>query len=130
MSESIYISLLYRFYFPSMDLIDDPEESNLTAIFEIPGIKTNDIKLHIMDGHLVVLGERRCSYNATQLSEASANNSSGENSIPTPKANIPIQELRFGSFRRSIRVPDGLKVTFTFYPPCTPFFISYYLAPS
>ena len=125
MSESIYISLLYQYYFPSMDLIDDPEESNLTAIFEIPGIKTSDITLQIMDGHLVVLGERRCSYNPTQPSEASANNSSAENSIPTPKVNIPIRELRFGSFRRAIRVPDGLKVTFTFYPPLTPFFISF-----
>jgi len=95
-------------YTPRMDFIDDPAQSTLTAVFEIPGIKTNEISLHILDGHLVVLGERRPTYNATQRPETSSHNTA-ENSIQGPKLTIPIQELRFGAFRRAIRVPDNLK---------------------
>jgi HSP20 family molecular chaperone IbpA len=92
-----------------MDFIDDPAESILTAVIEIPGIKTNDISLHISDGLLVVLGERRPTYNTTQQSEALPQGTAG-NSIQAPKLTIPIQELRFGTFRRSIRIPENLKV--------------------
>ncbi|KAF8802366.1 hypothetical protein BYT27DRAFT_7112598 [Phlegmacium glaucopus] len=95
-------------YTPRMDLIDDPAESNLTAVFEIPGIKTSDVSLHILDGHLVVLGERGPSYNTTQRSEARPQDTT-EDGIPAPNPSIPIQELRYGTFRRSIRIPDGLK---------------------
>jgi HSP20 family molecular chaperone IbpA len=90
-----------------MDLIDDPAESILTAVFEIPGIKTNDISLHILDGHLVVLGERRPMYNAMQQTEASSQDT--ENRAQAPKLNIPVQELRYGTFRRAILIPEGIK---------------------
>lgn len=92
-----------------MDLIDDPAESILTAVFEIPGIKTNDVSLRIIDGHLVVLGERRAPYNTTQRSEPLPQDTS-ESGISASQTVIPIQELRFGTFRRAIRVPEGLKV--------------------
>lgn len=95
-----------------MDLIDDPAESTFTAVFEIPGIKTSDISLHILEGHLVVLGQRQPSYNPTQQSETLPQETA-ENGTQPPKPTIPIQELRYGSFRRTIRVPEGLKV-------CTP----------
>jgi len=89
-----------------MDVIDDPAESTLTAVIEVPGTKTNDISLHISDGNLVVLGKRRPTYNATQPSQDTT-----ENAIqaPTRKPTIPIQELRFGTFRRTIRIPENLK---------------------
>jgi HSP20 family molecular chaperone IbpA len=92
-----------------MDLIDDPTESTLTAVFEIPGIKTSDISLHILDGHLVVLGERRPIYNTTRQTEASSQDT--ENSAQAPKLNIPVQELRYGTFRRAILIPEGIKVS-------------------
>ena len=113
-----------------MDFIDDPTESILTAVFEIPGIKTNDISLHISDGHLVVLGKRLPTYNTTQQSEALPQDRGG-NSSQAPKLTIPIQELRFGTFRRAIRISEDLKVRtplhlhsqfFTYtalsFPPC------------
>ena len=94
-----------------MDLIDDPVDSNLTAVFEIPGIKTSDISLHILEGHLIVMGERRSSYNTTQQIELPSQDTA-ENGISAPKRSTPIRELRFGTFRRSVPVPDGLKVSF------------------
>lgn len=95
-------------YTPRMDFVDDPTDSNLTAVFEIPGIKTSDISLHISDGQLVVLGERRPSYRTTQRSEAMPQDTA-DNGVPAPKPTIRVQELRFGTFRRAIRVREGLK---------------------
>ena len=94
-----------------MDFVDDPAESSLTAVFEIPGIKTSDISLHIVDGHIVVSGERRATYNITQQAETTTQDAA-ENGSQEPKLVIPIQELRFGSFRRAVRIPEGLKVSF------------------
>lgn len=91
-----------------MDLIDDPVESIVTAVFEIPGIKTNDISLHISDGYLVVSGERRATYNINQPEVSSQD--TAEDGTQAPKLIIPIQELRFGTFRRAVRIPEGLKV--------------------
>jgi HSP20 family molecular chaperone IbpA len=105
-----------------MDFIDDPSESILTAVFEIPGIKTNDISLHISDGHLVLSGERRPTYNTKQQSEASSQNSAGD-SIQALKLTIPVQELRFGSFRRAIQIPEDLKVRSILHAPLPPLFL-------
>lgn len=99
-----------------MDLIDDPAVSILTAVFELPGIKTNDISLHILDGRLVVSGERRPTYSITQQSEEDT----AESGIQAPKMTVPIQELRYGTFRRAVRIPEGLKVRVPFLnPSCT-----------
>jgi len=91
-----------------MDFIDDRAESILTAVFEIPGVKTSDISLHILDGHLVVTGERRPTYNTTQQSEAQSQDTE-ESGAQAPKLSTPIRELRFGSFRRAVQIPEGLK---------------------
>lgn len=93
----------------SIDFIDDPAESSFTVVFEIPGIKTSDISLHILDGHLVVMGQRRPAYNITQDSEPSSQNTA-ESATQEPKLTVPIQELRYGTFRRAIPVPEDLKV--------------------
>lgn len=121
-----------HFFFSSMDFIDDPGESNLTAVFEIPGIKTSDISLHILDGHLVVSGERRPTYITAQQSEAPPPRDTAENnSVQAPKLTIPIQELRYGTFRRAVRVPEGLKVRLPFFSSFSilhPHFLPHHLA--
>ena len=106
----IFHSSAHFFYISSMDFIDNPSDSTFTAVFEIPGIKTNDISLHIVDGHIVVSGERRPPYNITQQSDATSQGTA-EGGNQEPKLLIPIQELRFGTFRRAVRIPEGLKVS-------------------
>ena len=110
--------IIYTFFafpsltiFHSMDFIDNPAEPTLTAVFEVPGIKTNDISLHISNGHLILSGERRPAYNITQQSEALPQDTSG-NSIRAPRLAVPTQELRFGRFRRAIQIPEDIKVRF------------------
>ena len=94
-----------------MDFVDNPADSTFTAVFEIPGIKTSDISLHIVDGHIIVSGERRPPYNITEQTEEGT----AENGNREPKLFIPIQELRFGTFRRAVRIPEGLKVSVNIY---------------
>ena len=109
---SLYIYLRsFANIFSSMDLIDNPAESIFTAVFEIPGLKASDISLHILEGHLVVLGERRIPYNITQQSEGSSQDAEGNGSQAPKLTTIPVQELRFGTFRRAVLVPEGLKVS-------------------
>ncbi|PPQ65975.1 hypothetical protein CVT24_011192 [Panaeolus cyanescens] len=109
-------------YSPRMDLIDDPSSSKLTAIFEIPGIKTGDITLNIRDGCLVVQGQRRYPYpKNAQISTTSPPKEKEPMQIDekTPllasiqdekmPIKVPVQELRYGTFHRSIRVPAGTK---------------------
>jgi HSP20 family molecular chaperone IbpA len=102
-------------YTPRMDLIDDPSSSKLAAVFEIPGIKTNDISLHIRDGQLVVKGERKSQHSylttAVQnpISATAVASEDMETDSPARNVRALVQELRFGQFHRSIRVPDGIK---------------------
>jgi HSP20 family molecular chaperone IbpA len=110
-----------------MVLLEDTSCNKLTAVFELPGVKTGDITLQIRGGNLIVAGERKP---PPQLQAALASGSS--TTLPrNPVAaaddmaageameedenhstiHIATHELRFGSFHRSIPVPEGLKVS-------------------
>jgi HSP20 family molecular chaperone IbpA len=100
-----------------MDLVDDPSSSNLSAVFEIPGVPLNGLSLQIHEGALVLRGERRPPYNFTPIQGGSSHtpiNASLQNASeivhtenPTPK--FAVKELYFGDFRRSIPLPAGIK---------------------
>jgi HSP20 family molecular chaperone IbpA len=107
--------------FFSMDLVDDPSSSNLSAVFEIPGVKLNGLSLQINNGSLVVRGERRPPYNITTslraagphapIDSASGNASAtGFSQNDNQSPSFPVQELYFGDFYRSIPLPVGIKV--------------------
>lgn len=98
--------------FSSMYLIDNPAESIFSAVFEIPGLKTCDISLHILDGHLVVFGQRRPPYNIPQQSEGLSQDAEGNGAQAPKLTTIPIQELRFqvGTFRRALLIPESLAI--------------------
>jgi len=107
-------------YTPRMDLIDDPSSPKLTAIFEIPGIQTNEISLQIRDSQLVILGERKSPhFSAARFDGLPQNPVSAANlvalgemetdDVAARRVRLPVQELRFGTFSRSIRIPDGIR---------------------
>ncbi|KAF9011879.1 hypothetical protein BDQ17DRAFT_1345041, partial [Cyathus striatus] len=106
-------------YMPRMDLIDDPSSPNITVWFEIPGVKTSDISLHIRDGNLMIFGQRRCPVNATipsavGLTALPAGAKDVSNSMEQASAGQPVRrvhELRYGSFSRTIKVPTGIQET-------------------
>lgn len=120
-----------------MDLVDEPSSPNIIAIFELPGVKNEHITLQIKDKRLIVIGKRVDPYAEALAAAASAATNTGAqpqpanltlrdgtspttattkstatnspNSTPTNKS---VREMRYGSFFRSIPVPEGVKVRF------------------
>jgi HSP20 family molecular chaperone IbpA len=108
-----------------MDLIEDRNSNMLTAVFELPGVKTGDINLQIREGNLIVMGERRpppIVQKALGAQKPLPRNPiaaadelvSGETCADSPTSSIaiaelPVHELRFGTFYRALPVPCGIK---------------------
>jgi HSP20 family protein len=120
-----------------MDLVDDPSSPNIIAIFELPGIKNENITLQIKDRRLIVVGNRVDPY-AEALASAVASDAPESETQPhsasntaeiltkpgvhitavgndpggsiTPSKNKSVRELRYGLFFRCISVPEGIKV--------------------
>jgi HSP20 family molecular chaperone IbpA len=102
-----------------MDLVDDPTASRIVALFELPGIKSSDISLQIQEGHLVVFGTR----SPPTLDSLKREFGSDSKSIKpqdedvdmklgvseSEAVKVPVQELRYGSFYRAIRIPGDIQ---------------------
>ncbi|EIW53516.1 uncharacterized protein TRAVEDRAFT_60922 [Trametes versicolor FP-101664 SS1] len=89
-----------RVYKPRMELWDDGESATITALFELPGLGPDQVLLDVVDGRLVVQGERR----PLRLSAADPER------VQTPtetSGSSQIRELKYGTFRRAISVPAG-----------------------
>jgi len=102
-----------------MDLLDDHSSSNITAIFEVPGVKTSDIALRILEGSLVITGKRQATYSVSTSLPLPSNPISaadalargeGDADTAAPQSILRVQELRYGTFHRSIPMPEGIKV--------------------
>jgi len=74
-----------------MDLHESKEKNELTAIIELPGVNKEDVSVEILDGCLIISGERTVSKDLD-------------------KAGYAVRERRFGRFSRAIRLSPGVKV--------------------
>ncbi|TFK38559.1 HSP20-like chaperone [Crucibulum laeve] len=74
-----------------MDLHENVESNTVTATFEFPGLKKEDIQLDLHNGRLTISGE-------SKLSEE--HNKDG----------YAVRERRFGKFSRTLQLPQGIKV--------------------
>ena len=74
-----------------MDLHEDKEKNLVTATFEFPGSKKEDVHLEIQHGRLVVSVENKIS---------------GEHD----ESGYAVRERRFGKFSRTLQLPQGVKV--------------------
>ena len=70
---------------PDIDVAETKDAVVLTA--ELPGLEEKDIDLVVADGLLTIKGEKKYEYD-------------------DEKENVHIMERRYGSFERSIRLPD------------------------
>jgi HSP20 family protein len=75
-----------------MDLHEDPEKNVVTATFELPGLKKEDVSLDVHNGRLTVSAESKVS------------NDHDENGYA-------VRERRFGKISRTLQMPTGLKVS-------------------
>jgi hypothetical protein len=87
-----------------MQICESPTSTHITALFELPGLKNSDINVNVTrDGTLTVSGERRA---PTLLADA-------EHSSKY----FPIQEIKYGKFERSLKVPTGVEVCLISFHP-------------
>ena len=78
----------------SIDLHEDAEKNLVTATFELPGLKKEDVNIDVNNNMLTVSGESRLSSDRDENGYA-------------------VRERRYGRFSRSIPLPQGVKVCFT-----------------
>jgi HSP20 family protein len=74
-----------------MDVHENPDGNTVTASFELPGLKKQDVNIDIHQGRLTVSAE------STDSSEHA-------------EQGFAIRERRFGQFSRTIQLPQGIKV--------------------
>ncbi|GLB42422.1 putative small heat shock protein (HSP20) family protein [Lyophyllum shimeji] len=75
---------------PRMDLHENAEKNTVTATFELPGLKKEDVNIDLHNGRLTVSGE-------TKVSEEHEENG------------YAVRERRFGKFSRTLQLPPGVK---------------------
>lgn len=81
----------------SVEICYEPQSRFVTATFELPGLRKEEIGVHLThDGRLTISGYRRHPPFLT-------------NTDPT-YAVYPVKELKYGRFERTINVPPGLEV--------------------
>jgi len=75
---------------PRMDVQEDEKANLVTATFELPGLKKEDVQIDAHNNQLTVSGERKTS------SEHEENG-------------YAVRERRFGKFARRLQLPQGVK---------------------
>ncbi|KAF7796910.1 hypothetical protein EIP86_008095 [Pleurotus ostreatoroseus] len=75
---------------PRMDIHEDAEKNAVTATFELPGLKKEDVSIDVQNDVLTVSGESKISEERDENGYA-------------------VRERRYGKFSRSIPLPKGVK---------------------
>ncbi|KAI6001230.1 small heat shock protein [Pisolithus albus] len=75
---------------PRMDLYENKDTNTVTAAFELPGLKSEDVSIEVHQNRLTVSGE----FNKTESREESG---------------YAVRERRQGKFSRTIQLPTGIK---------------------
>jgi len=75
---------------PELDVKEDNQSIHITA--EVPGLSQNDINVTLVKNVLTISGEKK-----------------EEREEKDDKNNVLLSERRYGSFCRSIMVPEGIK---------------------
>ncbi|KAI4528386.1 HSP20-like chaperone [Schizophyllum commune] len=75
---------------PRMDLHEDAEKNLVTATFELPGLKKEDVQVNVQNGQLTVSGETKSESDKEEQGYA-------------------VRERRYGKISRTLRLPEGVK---------------------
>jgi HSP20 family protein len=84
--------ILITFVENRMDLREDEQTNLVTASFELPGLRKEDVHVDVHNGTLSVTGESKAETERQQNGYA-------------------IRERRYGKFARSLQLPQGVKVS-------------------
>lgn len=76
-----------------MDLHENADNNTVTATFELPGMKKEDVRIDVHNGHLSISGETAADSEKKEEGYA-------------------VRERRFGKFARTLKLPQGVKVCY------------------
>lgn len=74
-----------------MDLHENTEANSVTATFELPGLKKEDVQIDVHNGRLTISAESKLS-------------------ADHEKSGYAVRERRYGKFARTLQLPQGVKV--------------------
>jgi Molecular chaperone (small heat shock protein) len=74
-------------YVPAVEMAT--EGGDVVITLELPGVDVGDIDIEVVEGRLTISGERRDTREDT-------------------KGKVLVRELRYGAFRRTFQLPDGV----------------------
>ncbi|ETW79669.1 hypothetical protein HETIRDRAFT_477240 [Heterobasidion irregulare TC 32-1] len=86
-SQNTLTSTAFR---PRVDVHENKEANTITAMFELPGLKKEDVQIDVHNNRLTVAGENKVD---------SQRNEDG----------YAIRERRYGKFSRTLPLPQGIK---------------------
>ena len=89
-----------------MDILDDPSSPRVEAVFELPGVRRDQISVSISQGIVHVRGRR-----LRTLHPGTTGN--GPCDSPNARVRYPVQEMRYGEFGRGVKLPAGIEVRTT-----------------
>ncbi len=75
-----------------MDLHENTENNLVTATFELPGLKKEDIQIDVHNGRLTISAENKISSEHEEKGYA-------------------VRERRYGKISRTLQLPQGVKVS-------------------
>jgi len=85
-----------------MDLYENKDKNLMTATFELPGLSKDNIQIDVQNGNLAISGE------STQSTEER-------------DQGYTVKERKHGRFVRTVKLPDGTKVSNDFPSVSDPF---------
>jgi HSP20 family protein len=87
-----------------MDIHHDEKANAVTATFDLPGLRKEDVTIDIHNNILSVSGETK-------------------ESVQRDEEGFALRERRYGKFSRSLSLPQGTKVSQLFHPSHQPLFV-------
>ncbi|KAF8339180.1 HSP20-like chaperone [Cantharellus anzutake] len=103
-----------RLFKPKLDLYENAD-GTVSATFEVPGLKREDISIDLHDDRLTISGERTSSFetkpNDDLTSERTSDSTDQEkqDNVTSSSPSYIIRERSIGKFSRSVDIPKGTK---------------------
>ncbi|ESK94104.1 small heat shock protein [Moniliophthora roreri MCA 2997] len=99
-----------EFWIPRVDIFDNPDSQYIVGVFEVPGVRREDVSVSVVDGKLIIEGKRTMKLRRRSLTSEGWDEEEGTPDC-TSQVQPSIAELRYGKFRRDFVLPEGVNST-------------------
>ncbi|KAF8194344.1 hypothetical protein K438DRAFT_817548 [Mycena galopus ATCC 62051] len=96
---------------PRMEIYDNPASDIIIATFEVPGVNfKKEMSVKVKDEELIVEGVRRSRYRKARHPSVRVP-ADASMDVDSDDAFFPVNELRYGPFRRTFQLPHGADIS-------------------